>query len=242
MLKQQTVALFDLDYTLLEADSEALWCSHLFNQGVVDVGFMAGIEAFYWQYKDETIDLRSYQEFLLAPLVQNPLAEMLRLRQDYLEWVRDVARPEMLERVSLHRSQNHTLVMITAANSFVAEPIAQMLGFPNLICTKLEVSNGNFTGKVSGIPAFQYGKVIHLAAWLREKKLSLAGSWFYSDSHNDLPLLKLVDHPVMVGPDSLLQQYGLERGWETFEGGDKQTQTGRDGAPDSNHRQLFPSV
>ncbi|MGC1376131.1 MAG: HAD-IB family hydrolase, partial [Anaerolineales bacterium] len=193
MLKQQPVALFDLDYTLLEADSEALWCKYLFDQGVVDSAFMAGIEAFFRQYKDGTLDLRSYQEFLLAPLAQNPLAEMLRLRQDYLEWVRSVARPSMLERVDLHRSKNHALVMITATSSFIAEPIAHMLGFPNLICTKLEVRNGNFTGKISGVPAFQHGKVIRLMAWLREEKLSLKGSWFYSDSHNDLPLLKLVD-------------------------------------------------
>lgn len=217
MLKQQIVALFDLDYTLLQADSEALWSKYLFDQGMVDSAFMAGINAFFKQYEDGTIDLRRYQEFLLAPLVQNPLAGMLRLRQDYLEWVRDVARPEMLERVSLHRSQNHALVMITATSSFIAEPIAHMLGFPNLICTRLEVSNGHFTGKISGVPAFQYGKVIQLAAWLREKRLSLTGSWFYSDSHNDLPLLNLVDYPVMVEPDDTLQKYGQEQGWETFE-------------------------
>ena len=217
ILKQQTLALFDLDYTLLDADSEELWCRYLFKNQIVDAAFVAGIQAFYWQYELGILDLYKYQEFLLAPLVLNPPAEMLKLRESFLEWVREVVRPDMLERVSWHRMQKHELVMITATNSFIAEPIAYMLGFSNLICTHAEVDDGCFTGKITGVAPFQYGKVIRLAAWLREKKLSLKGSWCYSDSHNDLPMLGLVDHPVMVRPDDTLRQYGLERGWQIFE-------------------------
>jgi HAD superfamily hydrolase (TIGR01490 family) len=227
-LKQQTVALFDLDYTLLKADSEELWCRYLFKRQLVDVAFITRIETFYNLYEDGSLDLatyRLYEEFLLSALISHTPAALRSLRNEYLEWVREVIRPSMLERVDWHRSEKHTLVMITAANSFLAEPIAQLLGFSNLICTQLEVDNGRMTGKVSGIPAFQYGKVIRLTAWLQEKKLSLKESWCYSDSHNDLPLLKLVDHPVMVRPDDVLKQHGLAQGWETFESDNTETHT-----------------
>ncbi len=216
-MKPQIVALFDLDYTLLEADSEALWCKYLFGLQVVDAAFMAGIEAFYRHYEAGSLDLNLYQAFLLGPLVQNPPTKMSRLREGYLELIRKLVRPTMLEQVAWHRAEKHTLVLITATNSFLAEPIAALLGFSNLICTQLETSNGRFTGKISGVPAFQYGKVIRLSAWLQEKKLSLQGSWFYSDLHNDLPLLKMVDHPVMVTPDDTLKSYGLGRGWQIFD-------------------------
>lgn len=222
-MKPQTLAIFDLDYTLLEADSEALWCKYLFGLQVVDAAFIARIETFYRQYEEGNLDLHPYQAFLLGPLVLNQSREMFRLRQGYLELIRTLARPAMLEQVDWHRTEKHTLVLVTATNSFLAKPIAQLLGFSNLICTQLETKNGRFTGKISGVPAFQYGKVIRLTAWLQEKKLSLKGSWFYSDSHNDLPLLKMVDHPVMVTPDDILKRYGLERGWRIFERDDRET-------------------
>jgi len=216
-VKQRTLALFDLDYTLLEADSEELWSRYLFEKQVVDAAFVARIGKFYEQYERGSLDLVRYQEFLLAPLASNPLAEMVRLRESFLEVLQDTVRPYMRERLDWHRAEKHELLLITATNSFLARPIAEMLDFPNLICTQAELRDGRFTGRVSGVAAFQYGKVIRLAAWLRDNKLSLKGSWCYSDSHNDLPLLTLVDNPVMVGPDDRLRQYGVARGWELCE-------------------------
>ena len=216
-MKQRTLALFDLDYTLLEADSEELWSRYLFEKQVVDAAFVARIGKFYEQYERGSLDLVRYQEFLLAPLASNPLAEMVRLRESFLEVLQDTVRPYMRERLDWHRAEKHELLLITATNSFLARPIAEMLDFPNLICTQAELRDGRFTGRVSGVAAFQYGKVIRLAAWLRDNKLSLKGSWCYSDSHNDLPLMTLVDNPVMVGPDDRLRQYGVARGWELCE-------------------------
>lgn len=203
---------------MLEADSEARWCRYLLDLGLVSSDFMAGIEAFYHDYENGTLDLPRYEQFLLAPLISLSPAALTHLLEGYLPLIANTIRPAMMERVEWHRAKKHTLVLVTAANSFLAEPIAKTLGFPNVICTQVEMRDGCLTGNISGVPAFQHGKVIRLMTWLlRERRLSLSGSWFYSDSHNDLPLLKLVDHPVIVEPDDVLRQYALEQGWKILE-------------------------
>ena len=216
-MKAATLALFDLDYTLLDGDSEELWARHLFQQGVVDAAFVDRIEVFYRDYELGILNFNAYEQFLLGPLAVLPADRLFDLRADYLKAIQMLVRPKMLERVEWHRRERCEIVMITASNSFLAEPIARMLGFANLICTQVETENGQFTGRTRNVPAFQYGKVIRLAEWMREKGLGLAGSWCYSDSYNDLPLLELVDHAVMVTPDMKLRQKGVERGWELLE-------------------------
>lgn len=213
-MTQRTLALFDLDYTLLDGDSEDLWCRYLFAQQIVDDGFIAHMEEFDRLYRQGELDLHTYEAFLLSPCLAYPFPEICRLRSSYLQTLHDVFRPYMLERLAWHRAQNHLPILITAANNFVAEPIAAMLGFQDLICTQLEMRKDGLTGRISGVPAYQHGKVIRLASWLRERKLSLKESWCYSDSHNDIPLLELADHPVMVTPDDRLRAHGVQRGWK----------------------------
>jgi HAD superfamily hydrolase (TIGR01490 family) len=104
-------------------------------------------------------------------------------------------------------------LIITATNAFVTAPIAERLGVPNLLATDPEVRDGRYTGKVAGIPCFQDGKVQRLDSWLTDRQESLDGSYFYSDSHNDLPLLQRVSHPVAVDPDERLREYSRSRGW-----------------------------
>ncbi len=211
------LVLFDLDYTLLEGDSEELWARHLLAEHVVDDGFFERIEAFYQDYRRGTLEFDRYEQFLLGPLAVQPLERLLDLRKDYLETIRRAVRPTLMDRIAGHRSDGCELVLVTACNSFLAEPIASMLGFANLICTQVETQAGHFTGRTCQVPAFRYGKVIRLAEWMREHRLGLAGSWCYSDSYNDLPLLELVDYPVMVTPDPELRQHGLAAGWELLD-------------------------
>jgi HAD superfamily hydrolase (TIGR01490 family) len=123
----------------------------------------------------------------------------------------------MLQHVDWHRGQGHELVLITAANHFLAEAIAKKLQLQNIICTQAEIKQGKFTGKIKGVPAFQEGKVTLLAEWLREKQMTLDGSWGYSDSHNDLPLLNLVENPVAVRPDAKLRSHALLHGWRLLD-------------------------
>jgi HAD superfamily hydrolase (TIGR01490 family) len=208
------VAIFDLDYTLLEGDCEALWSQFLFEQGIVGPEFVARIHDYYCDYEKGCLNFIEYEEFLLRPLALHPLETLSRLRDDYLEHIRLLFRPSVVERVNWHRMQGHTLLLITASNSFLAEPIAEQLCFPNLICTQVKLDRDSFTNHIDNIPAFRAGKVQLLEKWLTKHALTLDGSWGYSDSHNDLPILNRVEHPIAVRPDNQLENYALEHGWK----------------------------
>ncbi|HVN16904.1 MAG TPA: HAD family hydrolase [Anaerolineales bacterium] len=211
------IALFDLDYTLLDGDSEALWGRFLFEKGLVGQDFLEQMTAYYRDYEQGTLDVYQYEAFLLQPLTLHLTENILGLRDEYLDRVHDVVRPALMRRVEWHRQQDHILILITATNNFLAEPIASMLGFSNLICTQIRLERGRFTTNLDGIPAFREGKILLLEKWLDESGNSFKGSWGYSDSHNDLQLLGLVDHAVVVSPDDLLRNYASLRNWEIME-------------------------
>ena len=112
-----------------------------------------------------------------------------------------------------HRDQGDFLLIITATNSFVTTPIATSLGVDAILATEPECIDGAYTGNISGTPCFQEGKVTRLNEWLQDNPFDLTGSHFYSDSHNDIPLLKMVDNPVAVDADEQLQAFAKEQGW-----------------------------
>ncbi len=212
------LALFDLDNTLLADDSDYLWGEFLCEQRVVDTEYYKQKnQRFYEQYKQGSLDIHEFQAFSQQPLLDNPLTKMLDLREQFIqEKIRPVMNPAAFKLIAKHREQGNTLVIITATNSFITLPIASSFEIEHLIATEPEVIGGQYTGKIAGIPCFQEGKVKRLAHWMDEHKMNMQGSWFYSDSHNDLPLLKEADHPVAVDADEQLLLYAKEQGWQVI--------------------------
>jgi len=209
------LALFDLDNTLLAGDSDYLWGEFLTEQGIVDrETYNNENQRFYDEYKKGTLDIHEFQAFSQQPLVDNDANKMRSLRKQFVdEKIRPIMSPASFELIAKHREQGDTLVVITATNSFVTGPIVEAFGIENLLATEPEVVNGKYTGKIAGIPCFQEGKVARLAEWMQEHQLDMKGSWFYSDSHNDLPLLLEVDHPVVVDADEQLLAKANDEGW-----------------------------
>ncbi len=210
------LALFDLDNTLLAGDSDYEWGQYLVSLGVVDRdAYEAANIKFYQQYKDGTLDILEFLAFAFTPLTQNPPEKLETWREEFL---RQRIQPIMLEkgkeRIQWHRQRGDTPVVITATNSFVTAPIVEAFGIDYLIATEPEKVDGRFTGNPKGTPCFQEGKVIRLQQWLEDRGESLDGSWFYSDSHNDLPLLEKVTHPVAVDADEKLLTIAKQRGWD----------------------------
>lgn len=209
------LAIFDLDNTLLKGDSDYLWGRFLVQRGIVDGEvYERENKRFYEDYKAGTLDILEFLRFALQPLAENELETLLALRREFIQTeIKPIVLPKARALINQHREQGRVLLIITATNRFVTEPIAELLGIEHLIATDPEFSHGRYTGAVSGPPSFREGKVERLNTWLQQNGYNLASSWFYSDSHNDLPLLERVTHPIAVDADDTLRQHAEFRGW-----------------------------
>ncbi|BFM49482.1 HAD family hydrolase [Marinomonas sp. THO17] len=210
-----TLAIFDLDGTLLSGDSDYSWGQFLVEKELVDIQlYQQANDRFFQQYQAGTLDIHEYLAFSLAPLKSFSAEQLNQLHQDFMtEKVRPMMQEKATELLNKHKQQGHFLLMITATNQFVTGPIAEALGMDHIIAPVPEVINNSYTGKIVGIPSFQDGKVTRLNEWLKETGYNLEGSYFYSDSRNDLPLLELVDHPIAVDADETLSKIAEERHW-----------------------------
>jgi HAD superfamily hydrolase (TIGR01490 family) len=212
------LAIFDLDNTLLGGDSDYLWGEFLVENNLVDSeSYQRANQDFYDQYLAGTMDIFEFLAFQLKPLADNNPADLERWRTQYLvEKIDPIILPAAQKLIAHHRQRGDTLLIITATNSFITTPIAKKLDIPHLIATEAEMINGHYTGKVAGTPSYQHGKVERLQEWLRTQNHTLTGSYFYSDSHNDLPLLNMVDHPIAVDSDPKLFAIAQQQGWQTI--------------------------
>lgn len=210
-----TLAIFDLDNTLLGGDSDYLWGGYLVAEGMVDGAYyQRENQRFYDEYRKGTLNIHEFLNFSLRPLTEHPLTKLLALRERFMaEKIDPIILPAGRALIEQHRQQGHVPLIITATNRFVTEPIAAALGVDQLLATDPEMIDGCYTGNVAGTPTFRKGKVIRLQEWLSKNGANLASSWFYSDSHNDLPLLEMVTHPVAVDPDDTLRQHAEMKGW-----------------------------
>jgi len=209
------LALFDLDNTLLAGDSDHLWGEFLADQGVVDRDWYKSENLRYYRaYVEGTLDIREFLNFSLRPLSEHPREHLDAWHRRFMrERIEPVMLPAARRLIARHRRAGDRLLVITATNAFITRPIATAFGIDDLLATEPEIVDGRYTGRVSGIPCFQEGKVLRLEAWMRRHGGSLAASHFYSDSVNDLPLLNRVEHPVAVDPDPRLHGEAERRGW-----------------------------
>lgn len=209
------LAIFDLDNTLLAGDSDYLWGKFLAGRGIVDAEFYEQEnQRFYDEYKAGELDIFEFLAFSLKPLSEQSPVTLASLHRDFMaECIRPIITPAARQLLARHRDNGDILLIITATNRFITAPIAEELAVPNLLATDPEMVDGHYTGRVAGIPCYREGKVERLRYWLQQTGYNLAESWFYSDSHNDLPLLELVTHPVAVDPDETLANHATAKGW-----------------------------
>jgi len=211
-----SLAIFDLDNTLIGGDSDFLWGEFLGEEGVVEANaYRKKNEYFYQQYDLGTLDIYAWLDFCLEPLSRYSMVE---LQEFHHRFMIQKIEPIMLDKaqncINQHKERGDTVLVMTASNSFVTAPIVKKYGINQLLATEPEIKAGRYTGGVSGIPCFQAGKIDKLMPWLQKNEETLTGSTFYSDSHNDLPLLELVDNPVAVNADKILTKIAQKKGWE----------------------------
>jgi len=212
------LAIFDLDNTLLDGDSDYNWGLFLVQEGLVDQkSHEASNNKFYADYNAGKLDIYEFTEFQFRFFKNNPRKLLDKLVARYIEEVAEsMITKKARNLVSEHRNSGDKLLIITATNSYITKPIGNLLGIDDLIGTDLEEVDGEFTGKVRGIPSFKEGKVDRLNLWLKQKKLTFEGFeriFFYSDSRNDLPLLRIVSDPVVANPDTELKKEATKNKW-----------------------------
>jgi len=211
-----SLAIFDLDNTLIGGDSDFLWGEFIGEEGIVDANaYRKKNEYFYQQYDLGTLDIYAWLEFCLEPLTRYSMTELQELHHRFMiQKIEPILLDKAQNCINRHKERGDTVLVITASTSFVTAPIVKKYGINHLLATEPEIKAGRYTGGVSGIPCFQSGKVDKLMPWLQKNKETLTGSTFYSDSHNDLPLLELVDNPVAVNADKILTKIAEKKGWE----------------------------
>jgi HAD superfamily hydrolase (TIGR01490 family) len=209
------LAIFDLDNTLLAGDSDHMWGTFLCEHGIVDAAYyQQENDRFYDDYVEGTLDIYEFLRFALKPLRDNDLEQLKELRAKFMqERIEPIILAAGEALIDKHRHAGDTLLIITATNAFVTTPIAERLGIEHLLATEPEMVDGRYTGELEGIPCYQEGKVRRLRQWLWQHNANLKGSIFYSDSHNDIPLLETAEKAVAVDPDDALREYAAKQQW-----------------------------
>jgi HAD superfamily hydrolase (TIGR01490 family) len=210
-----TLAIFDLDETLIAGDSDHLWGEYVVDAGLVDgEAYQRANDGFFADYKAGKLDIHAYLGLVYSVLTAHPLETLLAHRELFVErCIVPIVLPNAIDLVEKHRQQGHELLCITATSQFITEPIVRLFGIDDLIAPVPELADGRYTGKTVGVPSYAEGKVTRLHSWLAGRATTLADSYGYTDSINDVPLLKLVAHPHAVDPDKRLRAAALTAGW-----------------------------
>ena len=211
-----SLAIFDLDNTLIGGDSDHLWGEFLCDEGIITdrQSFQKKNDYFYQQYELGLLDIYAWAEFSFKILARHSMKELGELHHKFMiAKIEPIILDKAQNCIDNHKKNGDTVLVITASNTFVTSPIVKRYGIDHLLATEPEIKLGRYTGKISGTPCFQSGKIDNLIPWMAKNKETLEGSSFYSDSHNDLPLLELVDHPVTINADKILTLEAKKRGW-----------------------------
>lgn len=210
------LAIFDLDNTLIAGDSDHAWGEFLVDKNLVDSQwYKAQNDKFYADYCAGQLNIIAYSEFVFSFLAQHDTAYLQQLHQQFMsEVIRPIMLPKAQALIAEHSAAGDELLIITATNRFITQAIGDAFGISQLLATEPEKVDGRYTGKVLGVPCYKEGKITRYQAWLAQQNKRFDKVTFYSDSHNDLPLLSIVDVPVVVDADAKLLAHAQEKGWQ----------------------------
>jgi len=216
------LAVFDLDHTLLPVDSDYEWAQYMGRIGWSDAKESDKKNAaFYAQYCAGTLDLNEYTRFVTEPMRAHGESASKEAHDNFMrEVIEPTIKPQALALLERHRKAGDTVIIITATNEFIAGPIAKRLGVTEFMGVKLaKDANGWYSGDIDGVPSSREGKVIRMQEWLNDRNLDWSDveMTFYSDSHNDLPLLLKANHPVATNPDATLRAHAQQNDWPILE-------------------------
>lgn len=213
------LALFDLDETLISGDCSSLWSAYMVAKGWVadEQAFLQQDAALMEQYAIGKMDMQEYMRCTLVPLIDRRESDVAAMVENYIQ---DVIAPRIYtqarECLAAHRAQGDRTVIISASGEHLVRPIARFLDVDETLAIGVEIQDGRFTGATQGTMTYREGKVSRLLHLINQDETLLKEASFYSDSHNDLPLLTRVGQPVAVNPDTILLQHARQAGWPIY--------------------------
>jgi HAD superfamily hydrolase (TIGR01490 family) len=207
-------AFFDMDRTLLRCNTGTQWIRFLRRRGEISTWKMLRAASWIARYKLSILDLEAVTRVATADMtgdLEAPMIEKTRLFFD--EVVLSSIAPKAREQVELHRRQGHLLAILSSSTPYVTEPLARHLGIEHVLCTRVHVADGRFTGTHEVPACAGAGKVHWAERFARERDVDLDASFFYTDSYSDLPMLVRVGVPRVINPDTRLKRYARRAGW-----------------------------
>ena len=214
------LTIFDLDNTILKGDSDYSWINYLIDLGKVDKKiYEEKNQYFYDKYYEGDLDYDEWAEFALSTIKGKSPDQIDELISDFMiKIIEPMINIYALRLIHDHNHEHDIMLLASATNSVIVEPIAKRLGFQNIISSDAEICDGVYTGKILGAPALGEGKLKKVEEWAYKKNISITdGSTFYSDSINDFPLLNVVENPVAVNPDNQLREISIKNSWKIID-------------------------
>ncbi len=214
MSNKPYLAIFDLDETLIAADSASLWSEFITTKGLASKSQLAEEQELMTAYAKGTLDMNTYMQATLKPIIGMDSHTLAQLVEEFIEQkIKPAFYTDAISRIEWHKQRGDKVLVISATGEHLVKPIAKMLGADDAIAINLEQINGIITGNTIGTLSYQQGKVIRMKAWIADQDIQFKGSYGYSDSINDLPLLDAVDRPFAVNPDPALALHAQMQDW-----------------------------
>ena len=207
------IALFDMDYTVLDNSSGLLYVKYLRQQKRIGRRVLLRIAWWTLLYKVSAIDVNSAVPKMLSYAEHQSASRLMAESYAWFdETLKDHIAPRAVAKIDFHRQQGHRVVLISASTQFAVQPVAKYLHL-DFLCTQLIDRNDELTGQVVDPPCYGAGKVVWAQRYAEAHGAALRDAYFYTDSHSDRPLLDVVGHPIAVNPEARLKRLARKRGW-----------------------------
>jgi putative phosphoserine phosphatase/1-acylglycerol-3-phosphate O-acyltransferase len=209
------ISFFDLDRTIIRSNSGEALIRHAYKNGYLSSAGLARsiyLSLLYKYNLRDTVEIITALAFWLKGLPEPELSDIAK--EIFSNQLKGDIRPGIVNEIEMHKTAGGKSVILSSALRPVCREVADHLGIDDIICSDLESENGILTGRPAGTFCFGEEKLKRIREYCEINNTSLSGSWYYSDSHSDMPVLESVGNPVCVSPDrKLMKEAGL-RGWK----------------------------
>lgn len=216
-------AFFDLDKTLLSATTANLYSKYLYKEGEMKRWEMIRASYLYLKYRLNLLDAETMMKRFARERKGRLESGMISFCESWFQSaVKDYIYPHAKEWIENHKDRGHITAVLSGSIKYTCEPIVRFLGIDHCLSTQLEVEDGFFTGRVIEPICVGEGKIYWAKRFSKENGIDIEGSYFYTDSASDIPMLRLVGNPIVVNPDPILKAEAKRRGWRIIKPGSLQ--------------------